>query len=163
MLQGPAILPEEEVWGGQRWAKSAGCRLVFPSSAEQVWPCRAAWGPYRPAVGLTCRVLQRLHPVLWPVRARRGVCHNSALISEALNLSWESFDSPGWGGFNLAFTWKVAQLHLMPSQKGLLSALPFWWEPTTPVPFLPQLQIREALALTDADTYPYGHTAFLTF
>ncbi|KAK4824412.1 hypothetical protein QYF61_014723 [Mycteria americana] len=80
-----------------------GTELPGPGRAgpEQVEPCRAVGGPYRPAVGLTRRVLQTLHTALWPLRASRGACHDSALTSKALNLSWESFNSPRSGGFSL--------------------------------------------------------------
>lgn len=36
MLEGPALLPKEEVQGGQWWAKSANSRLVWLCAAEQV-------------------------------------------------------------------------------------------------------------------------------
>lgn len=68
---------------------NGGLKVLIPGlcgSVLQVQPCRAVWG-------LTHRLLQGLHTVLWLLRASRRVCHSSALLSKALNLSWASFHS----------------------------------------------------------------------
>lgn len=160
MLQVPAVLPQEEVQGGQGWAKSAGSRLVLLSPAEQVGTCVQSM---QASTGSDSQGAAEIAHRALSYEGKRGACHDSALTSKALNLSCEFFNSSESGGFNLTLTWRMAQLHLMPSQKGLLSALSFWWEPTAPVTFIPQLQIWEALAVIDVQTYQYGHAAFLTF
>lgn len=117
MLQVPAVLPQEEVQGGQGWAKSAGSRLVLLSPAEQVGTCVQSM---QASTGSDSQGAAEIAHRALSYEGKRGACHDSALTSKALNLSCEFFNSSGSGGFNLTLTWRMAQLHLMPSQKGLL-------------------------------------------
>lgn len=156
-LEGPAALAKEEVQGGQWWAKSANSRLVLLRAAEQVRPCRAVWGPYRPAVGLsqerlTHRLLQRLHTVLRPLRASRRVCHSSALLSKALTLSWASFNSLR-SGVHSCLHLKGGPVTSNAFSEGFALACCSGESQQLQVFFIPQLQTCGALALRDVHMY----------